>query len=331
MLPGPAHPRRHSLLDGIDLARDIGLEVGPLGSPAIPRAGTRVLYADHTDAASLRAKYAGHPGFDTARIVDVDVIWADAALADCLPPGLVLDYVFAAHVIEHVADPIGWLGEIAAVLRPGGRVCLAIPDKRFTFDYLRQTTRLGDWVAAHLRGDRRPAAAAIFDHHINAVMVDEVAAWAGPLDPATLPHFATTEHALASCRAAMAGDYIDVHCSVVTPRALLELLAGVARAGLLAFRCAAFHETVPCAVEMLLVLERLPDGADPALAEAGFLAELARLEASETPADPRLAALEQELRALRASTSWRITAPLRRLAAGVFAPRPGKKIGTTVA
>ncbi len=315
MHPGPAHPERPRLLAGIDLAADRGLEVGPLASPAIPKTGTRVLYADHADAASLRAKYAGHPGFDVSRIVDVDVVWADAALAACLPAGTTLDYVFAGHVIEHIANPIGWLAEIAAVLRPGGRVCLAIPDKRFTFDYLRPTTRLADWVAAHLRGDRRPAPAAIFDHHVNAVVVDPVAAWDGPLDPATLEHHATPAQALECCRQAVAGAYMDVHCSVVTPESLLRLLAGLVDLDLLDYRCAAFHETVPCALEMLLVLERVEDGADRAAARTSFTTHLHRL-GGETPApDPRISALQAEVAALRASTSWWVTAPLRGLGA----------------
>jgi SAM-dependent methyltransferase len=310
--PGPAAPlRRERLLGPIDLVHARGLEIGPLAAPFIPREGADVLYADYLDAAGLRAKYCRDPNVDLSRIVEVDVVWANGPLAACLPPGTVLDYVFASHVMEHIPDLIGWFREIATVLRPGGLVSLAIPDKRFTFDLLRTPSRLCDLIEAHLRGLRRPAPWQVFDHHANAVRLDDVrAAWEGRLDPAALTRYADSAAALHAATQAAAGTHLDVHCWVFTPRSLMQRLAELAALGLLPYRCHAFYETEPCAIEMLLVLERCAEGFDRAEAVASF-ADRAPTVADEAPAAAR--ALDEVLRAMRQSYSWRLTAPLRAL------------------
>ena len=302
-------PRRARLFAGIDLATAQGLEIGALTGPLVLQSGTRVLYADHLDTAGLRAKYTGHGNVDPARIVPVDVVWNEAPLVDCLPPGTALDYVVASHVIEHVPDLVGWLVQIAAVLRPGGRLALVIPDRRFTFDYLREVSRLSDVIDAHVRGNRSPAPGQVFDHMAGTADVDLAAAWRGPLDPGTLRRHETLQDALSITRAAYAGAYVDIHVWIFTPASALRLFAELAGLGLLGFACADFDDTPPGELDMQMVLERLPDDADRAAARASFLAAV---PAAPGPAEPEVA-LRAEIAALRASTSWRITAPLRAL------------------
>lgn len=304
MQGGPAHPKRHLLLWGVDISTARGLEIGPLASPALRRPLANVVYVDHADTASLRAKYAGREGVDVAGIVDVDVVWSGGPLPARLLARAPFDYAFAAHVIEHVPDTIGWLDSLAALMRPGGRLYLAIPDKRFTFDYRRRPTALADLLDAHLRGNVRPMPAQVFDHHAQTVVVDREVAWQGPIDPGTLLRYDTPAEALELNRQAVAGAHIDVHCWVFTPHSLMTLLAGLAALGLLAWQCTAFYETEPCALEMLLVLERLAEGTDMHSVAAGFSAA-----APPLAADPSV--LAAELAAMRASTSWRVTAPLR--------------------
>jgi len=53
------------------------------------------------------------------------------------------DYVIACHVIEHLANPGRFVGELFRVVRPGGYVVIAAPDKRYTFDRTRPQTELG--------------------------------------------------------------------------------------------------------------------------------------------------------------------------------------------
>lgn len=331
------------MLEGIDLRNGKGIEIGPLTSPVVTKEQSDVRYVDWTDQQGLRARYATDPNVDGSKIVPVDAIWGDLSLKASLSGEVGFDYVIASHVIEHVPDMIGWLTEVAEVLRPGGRLSLAVPDRRYTFDHLRQETRLGDLVEAWLRRNRRPAPASVFDFAANAAWVDVGEAWRGVLDPAGLRHFVDLPRALQMSREAFEGTYHDAHCWVFTPPSLLRLLADLLDLDLLPYRCACFHDTEPGSLEMLMVLERLAGDADgeKAAARESFMAHLRPLAAADAAASrevprlngvvegmaARIATLEAEVAGLRTSTSWRLTQPLR--AVGTRLPgllRAGRKI-----
>lgn len=131
--------RRHYLLALIDPATQRGLEIGALCKPVVPPAAGRIEYVDHLPTEALREKYAADPNVDIDQIVPVNYVWGASTLPEAVGDQR-FDYVIASHVIEHVPDPIGWFKEIAAVLKPGGVLSLAIPDKRWTFDCRREVT-----------------------------------------------------------------------------------------------------------------------------------------------------------------------------------------------
>lgn len=328
--------RREQLLHGINLQRGRGIEIGPLAAPLVGKEQSNIRYVDWADQQTLRARYAADPNVDVDEIVPVDAVWGEQSLKESLSGETGFDYLIASHVIEHVPDMIGWVAEIAEVLRPGGHLSLAIPDRRFTFDYLRQTTRLGDLIDAWLRRDRRPSPGSVFDFAANAVLVDAAAAWRGPLDPSSLPRFANLPRSLQRAREALDGTYHDSHCWVFTPLSLLRIMVDLVDLDLLPYRCARFHDTEVGSLEMLMVLERRPhqDDDGKAAARESFMLHLRVLEEAEAAARragdtrhlnqvikdqnrvmnemaARIAMLEGEAAALRSSTSWRITKPLR--------------------
>ena len=67
------------------------------------------------------------------------------------------DYVIACHVIEHVANPIGYIQELAGLLKPNGLIFLAIPDKRCTSDIDRPSTTLEHLLCDYYQDSRYPA------------------------------------------------------------------------------------------------------------------------------------------------------------------------------
>ncbi len=109
----------------------------PRRCSASPVAGIK--FVDHADVAFLRAKYAHDPAVALDNIVPLDAVWGDHSLAQCLP-GERFDFVIASHLIGHVPDMLRWLDEVAGRLNPHGRLILAIPDRRYTFDLLRRET-----------------------------------------------------------------------------------------------------------------------------------------------------------------------------------------------
>ncbi|MGC8160060.1 hypothetical protein ACP3WZ_26405, partial [Salmonella enterica] len=76
--------------------------------------------------------------------------------------------------------------EIAAILKPGGELRLAVPDRRYTFDLLRNESRLHDVLDNYLRKARRPQPHQIIDFCGLSRVVDCAAAWDGALDLAAL-------------------------------------------------------------------------------------------------------------------------------------------------
>jgi SAM-dependent methyltransferase len=295
-----AMTRREKFLSGIDLKQMRGIEIGPLMSPMVTKADSDVFYVDHADRETLQAKYAADPNVDTEKIVSVDAIWGDRTLRECFPDGSRFDYVIASHVIEHVPDMLGWMREIADVLGPSGRLILAIPDRRYTFDYLRQPTRLNEVVDAYLRRNRRPMPAQIFDYNANAVELDMIAAWENRIDIASLKHFVNRRFALdRSIESVRDGKYIDGHCWVFTARSLAVLLLDLFDLDLLPYRCAQLYEPERNTNEILLILEHWQDDSTISKEEVrqSYLVHVHRLDDDREaePVKQKWAATEREL------------------------------------
>ncbi len=118
-----------------------GIEIGALHR-ALPARHLRVRYVDRLPAAELRKQY---PELAEGEILEPDILDDGEVLASI--PDASLDFVIASHVLEHLANPIGALLHWQRVLRPAGRVFLALPDKRFTFDRGRALTPIEHLVA----------------------------------------------------------------------------------------------------------------------------------------------------------------------------------------
>jgi SAM-dependent methyltransferase len=96
-----------------------------------------VRYVDRLDLAALRRQY---PELAREELVEVDVIDDGETLES--QPDASADFIIANHFIEHAEDPLGTLASHLRVLRPGGILYLAVPDRRRTFDADRDPTSL---------------------------------------------------------------------------------------------------------------------------------------------------------------------------------------------
>ncbi|MDE1191954.1 MAG: methyltransferase domain-containing protein [Arachidicoccus sp.] len=50
------------------------------------------------------------------------------------------EFVLSCHSLEHIANPIKALIRWNKLLKPGGKLCLILPDKKYTFDFNRPYT-----------------------------------------------------------------------------------------------------------------------------------------------------------------------------------------------
>jgi SAM-dependent methyltransferase len=156
-VPGEANAARKRL------ARHLygsGIEIGPGPHPfrLLPE-GVDVRFVDHWGPEERRALVAElrvdaeltHPGGGTD-YVEPDIV-ADfnterlGAISDGSQ-----DFVIASHVLEHLAEPIGFIAEIHRVLRPGGVALVLLPDRHRTEDRFRPATPLDHLVAEHTAG-----------------------------------------------------------------------------------------------------------------------------------------------------------------------------------
>jgi len=139
-IPLPHRAQGYAFLNGE------GLEIGAFECPAQVPTGCRVRYFDVLSRVEAGRRF---PEIDIARLVEPDVLGDLDRDGLAVIPTRSLDFVICNHVLEHVANPIGVIGELFRVLRPGGHAVIAIPDKDYTFDRTREPTAwahlLGDW------------------------------------------------------------------------------------------------------------------------------------------------------------------------------------------
>lgn len=222
-LTGGQHEERTARLTCGVMKSHRGLEVGALDKPLLDRQHYHVSFVDHASREDLIEKYrrSGSPEtFNPATVEEVDIVWPPGQrLADIIAPDR-FDYICACQVIEHIADPIGWLNDLAECLVPGGRINLSIPDKRYTFDHCRSLSTVSDVVDAHRRKLLLPSFRQVFDHILHVAM------------PGSVPDFLNLANAYEVAKLAEAGTYVDVHCHVWTKDSFVDCWHIIKRLGL---------------------------------------------------------------------------------------------------
>lgn len=127
--------------------RGHGIEIGALHMPLKVPATVKVKYVDRMSADDLRKQY---PELDSKEMVDVDIV-DDGELLETILDST-QDFVIASHFLEHCQNPIGALINMLRVLKPGGVLYLAIPDKRCCFDADRPVTALDHIIKDYQQG-----------------------------------------------------------------------------------------------------------------------------------------------------------------------------------
>ncbi|HEV2740824.1 MAG TPA: glycosyltransferase, partial [Candidatus Elarobacter sp.] len=225
--------RARVLLEGVDRAARI-LEVGPSYSPIAPKAdGWMTTIVDHTTRTNLVEKYRHERDVWVDRIEDVDFVWSDGSIADAVPAALhgTFDVVVASHVIEHVPDVIAFLRSTATLLRDDGTVILAVPDKRFCFDYFRPLATTAQVLEAHESGRTRHTRRTAFEQYAYSVNNDGTGAW-GQEAVANVTFalgFGTAVDLLTAFDADREAAYVDMHAWQFTPSSFQLIVLELAR------------------------------------------------------------------------------------------------------
>lgn len=234
------------------------MEIGPGYNPLLPkREGWRTISVDHADRAGLVEKYKRFD-VDTAAIEEVDVVWAGGDLSEAIPQSLLgtIDACVASHVIEHIPNPVKFFQAMARILKPGGQLSLAVPDKRYCFDFFQPLTCTGDWLHAWKRNAEIHSQRALFQHIAYTVSADGATTW-GQLSflknirflnnslPLALKHFNSYEED-------GKGAYQDCHAWHFTPSSFGLLMLELSQLGLIPLTVAETHPSSGCEFFVLL-------------------------------------------------------------------------------
>ena len=174
---------------------------------------------------ALIEHYRGEPGVDVNRIEEVDFVWNGGPLTDTVPATLhgTFDAFIASHVIEHTTDLIAFLDSAVVLLKPDGIVVLAVPDKRYCFDYFQPLTTTGQLLAAHSDRRSRHTQRVAFDHVAYAVQNGGAGAWGQHSAREFQFSHSSRRRKSFSTPSETREDYVDLHAWHFTP-ASFELL-----------------------------------------------------------------------------------------------------------
>ena len=313
------------LRDGIAKHADV-LEIGPYFNPITARRdGYRVTTLDVFDTEELRARGAADPNVGPARvpaIEEVDLVGSACDLADMTVAkygaGKKFDWILSSHNFEHLPDPIRFLRQCAAVLRDGGTLRMAIPDKRFCFDHFRQLSDVSEWLQAFHERRTTPTVYQAFREEAHRSAPGPDGRWT------------PVRESLATYRSWFGPDgrapegYIDTHCWAFTPESFSLLLHDVRAFGLVPLRIARISE--PHGLEFYVDLG--PVGADETLTEDDYFSTRESLlrrclaaEAETRPSAPPPAAAPKPRRSIPVKIAREVARAARKVAALGSRPR----------
>lgn len=364
--------RREAVLKYINMDQK-GLEIGPWFNPLVPkRDGYHSVVLDVFDTETLRERARNTPSIHPSlhdRIEEVDVVGSSTHIDELIAARGELgtyDYIVSSHNFEHLPNPIRFLQGCAKVLKPGGMISMAIPDRRACFDYFRPVTTLSAWIEPYLKDVSAPSRGQYFDMVTCTALYDlgteKTISFHRNVDPEKVSLGLRLDESLAEWTdPSRDGQYHDTHCSVFTPTVFEMLIRDIGYLGLAPFEVVDVFDSPgvefyahlrltedkavlrPADYEgtrnrlMHRILEEAAETSEMAqhakttdarIAELNQqlevtsslreqLAALERLQEERRAEIERLAArgraLEDHLNAIRASTSWRITLPMRKL------------------
>jgi SAM-dependent methyltransferase len=211
-----ANDRSRAVRLRIPIHTGSGLEISPGNNPIVrSEFGAHVSYCEKATSEDWELNYG-------AQLNRSDIITlGDKELSDVFEPNS-FDYIVSSHVIEHVPDIISHFMQCSLLLKPAGKLAMIIPDKRYTFDVLRDETTFSELVQSYDRSLKYPSVHMIEDFYLH---LDRNAntenLWSGSYLPAPSYTKAEVTEILESVRDNP--EKIDIHCWTFTPDSFKQL------------------------------------------------------------------------------------------------------------
>jgi SAM-dependent methyltransferase len=244
----------NSLMTRMDFAALVpkhadALEIGPFYNPVLRSRRTRYFDVLSREELIERARVIG---IAEPQVPNIDFI---SDIGDLSVVNQDFDVVLSSHCLEHQPDLVRHLQQVQALLRPGGRYFLLIPDKRYCFDHFIPVSTIADVIDAHHHGARTHSLRNVINHRAMTCHNEGARHWAGD-------HGTYADNLAARVNAALAeyvahdGKYIDVHAWFFTPDSTTELITALRELGLIEFSIERLYPTRRESIEFWMVLRR---------------------------------------------------------------------------
>jgi SAM-dependent methyltransferase len=248
--------RRKTITSGI-AKKDAGIEIAPWFAPlAAKREGYNVKVLDVFGTQELLERAREDPAISDKSyhlIEDVDFVGSATEIGGLVPSELhgTFDYIVSSHNFEHLPNPIKFLQGCQSVLKPGGLISMAVPDRRGCFDYFRPHTNTGDWLEAYFEDRKKPSPKQIFDlQSCNAAAIVDGRELGAFFTDTPLATVRTTGDILSAFHAWQSDEYADVykdaHCTVMSPASLELMLIECRYLGLISLDIESISAPVGC-------------------------------------------------------------------------------------
>jgi hypothetical protein len=150
-------------------------------------------------------------------------------------------WIIASHVIEHTPDFIRFLQGCDDVLDETGQLSLAIPDKRYTFDHLRENSSLSAIIEAYEQKRTTHSPGSVADYFSNISHPRRGARFLSRrmrLESSAFIH--THDDTMAAIQTARNGGFLDIHAWCFTPSSFRLLIEDLYRLGYIKLRESAY-------------------------------------------------------------------------------------------
>jgi Methyltransferase domain len=235
--------RNAKILGDIDKTM-LGIEVAPWFAPIASKAeGYNVRTLDVFDKSALIARAKVDPNLvdrDMGLLEEVDYVGSATEIATLVASKDhgTFDYIVSSHNFEHIPNPIKFLQGCEQVLKSGGVLSMAVPDRRACFDYFRPNTQIGDWLDAYADNRNRPTARQVFDLRSKTAYQQQGQKQAGAFSLGAKAESVGLSGDLNALYQLyyvqpFSDEYQDAHCTVMTPNSLELLLTEARQLGLI--------------------------------------------------------------------------------------------------
>jgi len=245
--------RVDKILVGIDKAM-LGLEIAPWFNPIASKSdGFNIRTLDVFDDEVLMARALEDPNIaesSYSKLETVDYVGSATEIATLVPAEQhgTFDYIISSHNFEHLPNPIKFLQGCESLLKESGLVNMAVPDGRLCFDYFRPHTVTADWLDAFLADRKAPTPRQVFAQNVDRAvdlrsMPDDLRTVSGTTKQTFIGVDTDVSDLWATWQAGQNSDeYVDCHCTVMTPASLRLLIEDCVAIGLFNFRVLGIEE-----------------------------------------------------------------------------------------